>query len=67
MLSTGQQLLPLNEERNSETSFVLSSGKIRNMFTACANNENNEKNCVTYQQTAWFMAKAVRGSDLFPR
>ena len=42
MLSTAQQLLPLTEEINSETSFTLSSGKIRNMFTAYANNENSE-------------------------
>ena len=39
MLFTDQQLLPLPEERNSEISFALSSGKMWNMFTAYANNE----------------------------
>ena len=42
MLSAAQQLLPLTEERISETSFILSSGKIRKMFTAYANSENSE-------------------------
>jgi hypothetical protein len=41
MMFISQQLLPLIEERISEESFTLSSGKVRNKFIAAyANNAN---------------------------